>query len=344
MTGKVKGSKATAYEWSPMDHLTKAEGPTETTTYAYDGLERLSERKGGAGTKVFHYGDLADLPTYLANGEGETTTSYVQGARGLAEQRAGEATSYPLADAHGNITAITGPAGEVESRQSYGPWGEVLSGPGLEMGYLGAWERPTDTTTALIQMGARTYDPALGRFASEDPVPGHLGLGESVDRYLYVRDNPLNWHDLDGRDVCLFEACASEAAEDVGNAATEAWNTGKYVVTHPQEAATNAVEYWAASESPAATVLGPLAVLGDMAVNPSRAAYYLEKENPTQMAATGLLAAGTVGIAGVTVIATESCLDATAGFEAAHVCGQIAGLGGGISAAGAVLTVEVAKR
>lgn len=38
------------------------------------------------------------------------------------------------------------------------------------------------------------------------------------------------------------------------------------------------------------------------------------------MAATGILAAGTVGVAGLTVIARESCLEATAEFEAAIMC------------------------
>jgi RHS repeat-associated protein len=201
MTGKAKGAEETSYEWSPLDHLAKVEGPTETTTYAYDGLERQSERKG-SGTQVLHYGDLSDLSTYIANGEGKTTSSYVQGAHGLIEQRSGEATSYPLADGHGDITAISGPTGGVESRQEYGPWGEQLSGPSLEMGYLGAQERPTDSITGLIQMGARTYDPSLGSFSSEDPVLGHMGVGASVDRYLYVWDNPLNRYDLNGRDVC----------------------------------------------------------------------------------------------------------------------------------------------
>jgi RHS repeat-associated protein len=70
------------------------------------------------------------------------------------------------------------------------------------MGYLGAWERPSDSATELIQLGARSYDPSLGSFASEDPVPGHLGVGASVDRYPYVWDNPLSRYDLNGRDVC----------------------------------------------------------------------------------------------------------------------------------------------
>jgi RHS repeat-associated protein len=202
MSAKESEAGKTSYEWDLFDHLAKAEGPSETTSYAYDALERLSERKAGATTQVVHYGDLTDAPTYDANGEGKTTTSYVAGPRGLLEERSAEATSYPLADAHGDITAITGSTGSVESRQSYDPWGAQLSGPSQEMGFLGAQERRADPTTGLIQMGARSYSTELGSFLSEDPVAGHLGVGASVDRYLYVWDNPLNLYDLNGRDTC----------------------------------------------------------------------------------------------------------------------------------------------
>ncbi len=198
---KVKGEEKTTYSWDLLDHLAKVEGPGEIASYAFDALGRLSERKGKSGTLVAHYGDLSDLPTYDANAEGETTTSYVQGPRGLVEERTGETTSYPLADSHGDITAITGPEGSVESRQDFDPWGHQLSGPTLEMGYLGAYERRADPTSGVIQMGARAYDPALGSFDSEDSVLGHKGIGISFDRHLYVWDNPLNRYDLNGRDV-----------------------------------------------------------------------------------------------------------------------------------------------
>jgi RHS repeat-associated protein len=202
MTAKESEAGKTTYEWDLFDHLAKAEGPSETASYAYDALERLSERKVGGSTQVVHYGDLTDRPTYDANGEGKTMTSYVAGPRGLLEERSVEATSYPLADAHGDITAITGPTGSVESRQSYDPWGAQLSGPSQEMGYLGAYARRADPTTGLIQMGARSYSPSLGSFMTEDPVAGHLGVGASIDRYPYVWNNPLNLYDLDGRSVC----------------------------------------------------------------------------------------------------------------------------------------------
>ncbi len=228
MIRKENGSEKDSYEWDLFDHLAKAEGPTETTNYAYDGLERLSERKGGGSIQVVHYGDLTDLPTYIANGGGETTTSYVQGAHGLIEQRSGEATSYPLADAHGDITTVTGPSGAVESRQTYNPWGVQLSGPSLEMGFLGSQERPTDPTTGLIQMGARSYNSDLGVFASEDPVAGRMGVGASVNRYLYVLNNPLNYYDLNGRETCvstpLGDVCPVKEAEDIGGGAEQVGN------------------------------------------------------------------------------------------------------------------------
>jgi len=339
LTSVAKGEEETTYGWNLFDHLATVEGPGGTASYAYDALERLSERKGSGGTLVFHYGDLSDMPTYATNGEGETTTSYVQGAHGLIEQRSGETTSYPLRDAHGDVTAIANEVGEVTSRQSYDPWGAQLSGPSIEMGYLGAQQRRFDPTSGLIQMGARSYGSTLGSFMSEDPVLGQIGLGATSNRYPYVWDNPLGLYDLDGR----FPS-PGDIAGAVGDAANDTWNVGKELVTHPGESATNAVEYWAGSDSPASYVFGPLSVLGDMAINPSRAAYYLEKANPAQMAATGIAAAGTVGIAGVTTIATASCFAVTPELEALHVCTGVATIGGGVATAGAYVTYEIARR
>jgi RHS repeat-associated protein len=340
LTAEVNGSEETTFAWDPFDHPAKVEGPGGSVTYSFDGLERLSERKSGEAAKVFHYGDLGDMTTYTANGEGKTTASYVQGAHGLAEQRSGEATSFSLLDGHGDVTAVSSPGGEVESRQSFDPWGDQLSGPSLEMGYLGAWERPSDTAGGMVQMGARSYAPALGAFASEDPVLGHLGIGVSVNRYPYAWDNPLNRYDLNGRDVCVFGACAEDAAD----AADDAWEASADLITHPGEAATNAVNYWAESESPVANIFGPLATLGDMAINPDRVGYYLEKVTPAQLAATGTAAAATVGFGGLTVTATGACLFATPELEAVHVCSFIAGTGASITGAAGVVTIEAARR
>jgi RHS repeat-associated protein len=60
---------------------------------------------------------------------------------------------------------------------------------------------------------ARYYDPAIGRFISEDP----LGLGGGINRYAYVRNGPINLTDPQG--LCPRSQCLNQELMN-GNAAT----------------------------------------------------------------------------------------------------------------------------
>jgi len=193
------GEASTSYVWNILDELTSVDTGAQEIGYAYDAFGRQVLREDGSAVRLSHYGDLSDLPILDTDVEGEPAMSYVQGPGGLVEQRSGEATSFSLRDAHGDITTLVNEEGEVASRQAYDPWGEQLSGPNLEMGWLGAQQRRGDPAADLIQMGARVYAPAIGSFVSEDPVLGQVGLSVSVNRYPYVWNNPLGLYDLDGR-------------------------------------------------------------------------------------------------------------------------------------------------
>ena len=95
-------------------------------------------------------------------------------------------------DAQGNI--IPG------SSLHYKPFGDTLEVPKDDVGYTG---HLNDTDLELIYMQARYYDPAIGRFYSNDPVDtlGHIELGNPIqgfNRYAYANNNPYKYTDPDG--------------------------------------------------------------------------------------------------------------------------------------------------
>ncbi|MFQ6102534.1 MAG: RHS repeat-associated core domain-containing protein, partial [Anaerolineae bacterium] len=62
-------------------------------------------------------------------------------------------------------------------------------------------------STGLVFMHARYYDARLGRFISADTVVPGPGNPQDLNRYAYVRNNPLNYTDPSGHRACLDEEC-----------------------------------------------------------------------------------------------------------------------------------------
>jgi RHS repeat-associated protein len=56
-----------------------------------------------------------------------------------------------------------------------------------------------DADTNLHAMGARYYDPRIGRFMGVDPVGFVESNPMSFNRYLYANNNPYRFYDPDGR-------------------------------------------------------------------------------------------------------------------------------------------------
>ncbi|MCL2303772.1 MAG: hypothetical protein FWC43_00350 [Planctomycetaceae bacterium] len=149
--------------------------------------------------EIHYVYDIFGLGSITAayDGEGNLIASYAYGY-GLLSQTdgAGNAAYYGY-DHLGSTVVMTDAAGGVVNQYAYDPYGgslyknEAISNPFQFVGEFGV---ATGMNDSLISMRARWYDPALGRFVSEDPI----GLGGGINLYQYAINSPMRYIDPSG--------------------------------------------------------------------------------------------------------------------------------------------------
>jgi RHS repeat-associated protein len=139
-------------------------GLPRVTKYFYHGSRRVVMRQGG----VVYY-----LHTDHLGSTSLTTCGSMGGCDGVA---------------HGGVVA----------RQLYHPYGTVRYSEGTlptDFTYTG---QRANSYIKLYQMGARWYDPQIGRWISPDTIVPDLANPQSLNRFSYVLGNPLAYVDPSG--------------------------------------------------------------------------------------------------------------------------------------------------
>jgi RHS repeat-associated protein len=218
LTSITTGSGTTSYDYTN-DGQTSSEG---TNTLAWDGSGRTT---GGSfnGTAVnYTYAPDGNLESRTTTSPAKTTnyllgdqfesdaagtvaTSYLDGPAGDLASFAGppDATStvsYLYYSGHGDLAAEADSGGTLTADHNYGPFGgpgDTPSTNSTSHRYTGAWNKQYDSTSTLILMGARPYDPTTGRFLATDPIDGG-----SLNNYDYAGQDPINGYDLSGLKKC----------------------------------------------------------------------------------------------------------------------------------------------
>jgi RHS repeat-associated protein len=140
---------------------------------------------------------------------------------------------YICRDYLGSITHVANADGSLKQELSYDAWGrlrnpatQVAYDPGSEpvlflgRGYTGHEYLPW---FGLINMNARLYDPALGRFLSPDPYVQMPDFSQNFNRYSYCLNNPLVYIDQDGE---FFWTIINGVKDFLRNTFVNVWTQG----------------------------------------------------------------------------------------------------------------------
>jgi RHS repeat-associated protein len=126
----------------------------------------------------------------------DTEAVYLYGLDIIAQQQAERL--YYFHDGLGSVRQMLDSTGEVQTNYAYDPFGvPVVAGDGSNpYQFTGeAW----DGEVELLYLRARYYQPEVGRFITKDPWGGDTQRPATLNRYVYVTNNPINRRDPTGR-------------------------------------------------------------------------------------------------------------------------------------------------
>ena len=199
LTSRTVAGQTTSYEWDPLGRLTKATTGGQATSNVYDADgDRLIRREPGRTTLY-----LGQMELELVGSTVTARRYYLAGDGAVVAVRAPGVLTWLLADLQRSEQLAVDNATSRVDRQRYLPFGARRGGrddiTATQRGFLGKTE---DDTTGLVNLGARFYDPTIGKFTTPDPMLD-LRMPEWANPYAYAGNNPVSMSDSTGLTVCL---------------------------------------------------------------------------------------------------------------------------------------------
>ncbi|MFD8013725.1 RHS repeat-associated core domain-containing protein [Streptomyces sp. NPDC058955] len=220
-TKRVIAGDTQSITWDATGKPTSVTSVAGQTTFLYDAEGNRIVRKDPSTTTLY----LPGMELSVTNGSSTVkgTRYYTHAGQTVAVRTSDGKLSFLASDHHGTSdVAIDSTTGAVTQRR-FDPYGlnrGTPSGPWIgDKGFVGG---TTDASTGLTHLGAREYDPQLGKFISVDPIIDY-SRPQQINGYAYASNSPVTRSDPSG----LFDFISTivsgvkQAAADVIEAATQ---------------------------------------------------------------------------------------------------------------------------
>jgi len=159
--------------------------PTTTTVYLFSGTKVIAEYNNGA---------AADSPS----------REYIYSAGALLAKIDSTGTTYYHQD-HLSNRLVTDSSGNTAAQLGHFPFGESWYNASNDKLLFTSYERDAESGNDYAM--ARFDINGLGRFSSPDPLAGSVANPQSLNRYPYSLNDPLNFEDPFGLEVITVGAC-----------------------------------------------------------------------------------------------------------------------------------------
>ncbi len=236
---------------------TKTSTPTTTITYDEEGHQKTATKNGVTSEYVYDADgnrllERTGTTSRLWMGGDQLTKTVSSGTTTVVGERTYSVDGEPVATRTGAskitlhvndhqgtpVVGVDSATTSAVSKRRYGPFGRLLR----DSTTATAWptqrnflNQNLDSVGQTVHLGAREYDPTLGRFLTVDPV-AEPDDPQQLNGYAYAENSPITFADPSGLFIpCEGARCAQYGGGGVYQPKNKAWakqanlNLGRYV-------------------------------------------------------------------------------------------------------------------
>ena len=254
----VSAQAETIYGWDANGNMTSSgDDEGNRATYTYDGKNQLRrvERQLSDGSNIvveYEYDTQRNRTAKIVNGirtnylvdsnrpipvvlmetdgNGQVLVEYTYGPSSylpISQTRNGETYIYHY-DGSDNVRMLTDSSGDVVSEYWYDSQGNLLLAVGnVENNFLFSGQQ-YDVDAGLYYHRARYRDTNTGRFTQMDQYSGRIQEPETLHKYNYAHNDPVNLSDPSGKFSIAQTMSAVNVMASLASAATTGYRIGQF--------------------------------------------------------------------------------------------------------------------
>lgn len=203
--GNLQQGAGYHYEYNDANQLESVNQSGSTVAeYFYDHAGRRFKRieypSGGGNITTYYLGKEFETKVY-SNGTEENTTYYYANGELVARKDQDGSKYYYHNDHLGGTHVVTNESYAIVERTRYYPFGRILREGNSRNLFTG---QEWDNSIGMYYLVARYYNPIMRRFSQPDTTIPDVFNPQDLNRYSYVRNNPIIYLDSTGHSLSYF--------------------------------------------------------------------------------------------------------------------------------------------